>query len=120
VKGLCNLTSFWTKVQLLRAHTTFILRVLRINTAYLRSVPTIHHHGRDWMATLADAGIGLGRRSAERVLAMSAIGPKRTFLAAPHMSAFGGKADMTVCGESAFAVAIGGKADMPFCTAYVR
>jgi hypothetical protein len=25
---------------------------------------------------------------------MSAIGPKRTSLAAPHMSAFGGKADM--------------------------
>jgi hypothetical protein len=36
------------------------------------------------------------------------------------MSAFGGKADMTVCGKSTFAVAIGGKADMPFCTAYVR
>src|SRR5689334_15463218 len=30
-----------------------------------------------------------------------------------------GKADMTVCGMSACAVAIGGKADMPFCTAYV-
>src|SRR5262245_40927331 len=30
--------------------------------------------------------------------AMSAIGPKRTWLSAPHMSAFGGKADMTVCG----------------------
>jgi hypothetical protein len=29
---------------------------------------------------------------------MSAIGPKRTSLVAPHMSAFGGKADMTVCG----------------------
>ena len=26
---------------------------------------------------------------------MSAIGTKRTFLFAPHMSAFGGKADMT-------------------------
>jgi hypothetical protein len=26
--------------------------------------------------------------------AMSAIGPKRTSLVAPHMSAFGGKADM--------------------------
>jgi hypothetical protein len=33
---------------------------------------------------------------------MSAIGPKQTSLAAPHMCAFGGKADMT------------------FCTAYVR
>jgi hypothetical protein len=28
------------------------------------------------------------------------------------MSAFGGKADMALCGLSAFAVAIGGKADM--------
>jgi len=27
----------------------------------------------------------------------SAIGPKRTSLVAPHMSALGGKADMTVC-----------------------
>jgi hypothetical protein len=35
------------------------------------------------------------------------------------MSAFGDKADTTVCGKSAFAVAIGGKADVPFCTAYV-
>jgi hypothetical protein len=42
---------------------------------------------------------------------MSAYGPKRTCLVTPHMSAFGGKADMTVCGKSAFAVAIGGKAD---------
>ena len=33
---------------------------------------------------------------------MSAIGTKRTFVIAPHMSAFGGKADM------------------PFCAAYVR
>jgi hypothetical protein len=31
---------------------------------------------------------------------MSAIGPKRTSAFAPHMSAFGGKADMTVCGKS--------------------
>jgi hypothetical protein len=29
--------------------------------------------------------------------AMSAIGPKQTSLAAPHMSAFGGKADMAYC-----------------------
>src|SRR5262245_39405557 len=28
---------------------------------------------------------------------MSAFGPKRTLLVAPHMSAFGGKADMTGC-----------------------
>jgi hypothetical protein len=50
---------------------------------------------------------------------MSAIGPKQTSIAAPHMSAFGGKADMTFCGKSAFAVAIGGKADMGLCTAHV-
>ena len=30
---------------------------------------------------------------------MSAIGPKQTSLVAPHMSAFGGKADMAVCGS---------------------
>jgi hypothetical protein len=30
-------------------------------------------------------------------LAMSAFGPKQTSLAAPHMSAFGGKADMASC-----------------------
>jgi hypothetical protein len=28
--------------------------------------------------------------------------------------------EKTICGMSAFAVAIGGKADMAFCTAYVR
>jgi hypothetical protein len=31
---------------------------------------------------------------------MSASGPKRTSLIAPHMSAFGGKADMAFCGIS--------------------
>jgi len=51
---------------------------------------------------------------------MSAIGPKRTSVVAPHMSAFGGKADMTICGMSAFAVAIRGKADMTYCGANVR
>src|SRR5262249_31880515 len=30
---------------------------------------------------------------------MSAFGPKQTWHAAPHMSAFGGKADMTLCGN---------------------
>jgi hypothetical protein len=35
-------------------------------------------------------------------------------------SAFVGKADMTVCGNHAFAVAIGGKADMAYCSANVR
>jgi len=50
---------------------------------------------------------------------LSAYGPKPTSLVAPHISAFRGKADMTICSMSAFAVAIGGKADMPFCTAHV-
>jgi len=36
------------------------------------------------------------------------------------MSAFEGKTDMTICGMSAFAVAIRGKADMARCAAYVR
>src|SRR5262249_56252399 len=31
---------------------------------------------------------------------MSAYGPKRTWVDAPHMSAFGGKADMVLCGNS--------------------
>ena len=36
-------------------------------------------------------------RNARNLSAMSAIGTKRTSLVAPHMSAFGGKADMTLC-----------------------
>jgi hypothetical protein len=32
--------------------------------------------------------------------AMCAIGPERTFLAAPHMSAFGGKTDIAFCGSA--------------------
>jgi hypothetical protein len=36
-----------------------------------------------------------------------------------HMSALGGKADMTLCGNS-LAVAIGGKTDIVYCTANVR
>ena len=34
------------------------------------------------------------------MVAMSAIGTKRTFLVAPHMSAFVGIADMTYCGAN--------------------
>jgi hypothetical protein len=33
--------------------------------------------------------------------------------------ALGNRSDMTICGMSAFVVAIGGKAEMLFCTAYV-
>jgi hypothetical protein len=50
---------------------------------------------------------------------MSASGPLPTLLVAPHMSAFRGKADMTICGMSAFAVAIEGKADIRLCSAHV-
>jgi hypothetical protein len=46
--------------------------------------------------------------------------PKADILVAPHMSAFGGKADMTVCGKSAFAVAIGGKADIALTRSHAR
>jgi hypothetical protein len=31
---------------------------------------------------------------------MSAFGPKQTSLVASHMSAYGGKADMTLCGAN--------------------
>ena len=34
------------------------------------------------------------------MLLMSAFGPKRTCPFAPHMSAFGGKADITFCGNT--------------------
>jgi prepilin-type processing-associated H-X9-DG protein len=50
---------------------------------------------------------------------MSAFGPKLTCGFALHMSAFGGKADMTFLWKSAFAVAIGGKAEVAFCDAHV-
>jgi hypothetical protein len=60
-----------------------------------------------------------GRRRGDRLRLMSAIGPKQTWPRALHMSAIGCKADMTICGMSAFAVAIGAKADMGCCTANV-
>ena len=48
------------------------------------------------------ADAALHRRRGDRIeRAMSAIGTKRTSLVALHMSAFGGKADMTYCGSSA-------------------
>ena len=44
------------------------------------------------------AGAALHRRRGDRMNGgMSAIGTKRTSLFAPHMSAFGGKADMAFC-----------------------
>ena len=36
-------------------------------------------------------------------------GPKQTLLIAPHMSAFGGKADMTLCGNSLLRSLLGAK-----------
>jgi hypothetical protein len=64
--------------------------------------------------------IAQAKAEAEATGPMSAIGPKQTSLFALHMSAFGGKANMIICGMSAFAVAIRGKADMACCAAYVR
>ena len=59
------------------------------------------------------------RRRVDRVGAqMSALGTKRTSLVAPHMSAFGGRADMTLRGNPL--LPLWGKADMPFCAAHVR
>src|SRR5262245_10130083 len=44
----------------------------------------------------------------------SAIGPKQTSTSAPHMSAFGGKADMTLCGCPLFRSLLGAKRTCPF------
>src|SRR5262245_47073446 len=44
-----------------------------------------------------------GERDPARLLMlapMSAVGPKQTSLAAPHVSAFGGKADLAFCGAN--------------------
>jgi len=40
---------------------------------------------------------------------MSAYGPKQTSASAVHMSAFGGKADMTVCGNPLLRSLLGAK-----------
>src|SRR6476660_4935153 len=40
---------------------------------------------------------------------MSAIGPKQTLLVAPHMSPFGAKADMALCGNSLWRSLLGVK-----------
>ena len=45
---------------------------------------------------------------------MSAFGPKRTCLFAPHMSAFGGKADMGYCGSPLSRSLLGVKRTSPF------
>ena len=45
---------------------------------------------------------------------MTAYGPKRTSVVAPHMFAFGGKADMTVCGNSLSRSLLGAKRTCPF------
>jgi|SRR5262245_12087149 len=45
---------------------------------------------------------------------MSAIGPKRTSLVAPHMSAFGGKADMALCRGPLSWSLLGAKRTCPF------
>jgi hypothetical protein len=49
------------------------------------------------MATKADAGIGLPfAKTIGALVAMSAIGPKRTSVVAPHMSAFGRSTDPAI------------------------
>jgi hypothetical protein len=45
---------------------------------------------------------------------MSAIGPKQTWGSALHMSAFGGKADMTLCGNPLSRSLLGVKRTSPF------
>jgi hypothetical protein len=47
---------------------------------------------------------------------MSAFGPKRTSLVAPQMSAFGGKADMTLCGNPLSRSLLGVKRTSLFAT----
>ena len=65
--------------------------------------PSTQKLGADIAAELTRQGrlldhlVGCGKQRL-RNGQMSAIGPKRTSLAASHMSAFGGKADMTFCG----------------------
>jgi hypothetical protein len=54
-----------------------------------------------------------GRRGDRLGERMSAIGPKRTSVVAPHMSAFGGKADMTVCGDPLLRSLLGVKRTCP-------
>jgi hypothetical protein len=45
---------------------------------------------------------------------MSAIGPKQTWAVALHMSAFGGKADMTICESRRLRSLLGAKRTCPF------
>jgi hypothetical protein len=45
---------------------------------------------------------------------MSAFGPKQTWAIAPHMSAFGGKADMGYCGSPLSRSLLGVKRTSPF------
>jgi hypothetical protein len=57
-----------------------------------RTCPTDTHW---WLGNSVDHRTEMGPEL-ERL--MSAIGPKQTWAVAPHMSAFGGKADMPFCG----------------------
>jgi len=52
--------------------------------------------------------------------AMSAFGPKRTWVSAPHMSAFGGKADMIFCGNPLLRSLLELKRTLAVCGAHVR
>src|SRR5262249_46239707 len=63
--------------------------------------PQDRHGARPFSATITT----VSRRRSDRITAFfvapheSAVGPKRTWPTALHMSAFGGKADITVCGS---------------------
>jgi hypothetical protein len=61
-----------------------------------------------------DSGAQRHEEFSERAAAtvMSAIGPKRTSQVVPHMSAFEGKADMTVCENPLSRSLLGGKASL--------
>src|SRR5262249_15437643 len=58
------------------------------------SVSKTNRQGSKVAVRLADL-VSMDQKKSHAI--MSAIGPKQTWHGAPHMSAFGGKADMTVC-----------------------
>src|SRR5262249_45813507 len=77
------------------------LKLEHARNFYLTYAPTVYRAARRRQSTLPFMRITLlpvtGRHNLMTQLRpafMSAIGPKRTSLVAPHMSAFGGKADM--------------------------
>ena len=70
--------------------------------------------GRDRVYTSKLVRTGISSMTMHRAVTMSAYGPKQTSLVAPHMSAFRGKADMTVCGNPLSRSLLGAKRTCPF------